>query len=146
MDIIFAMVTARSVNQSDLCAHLPVGSSLEAKKRRVGRGRRDPQLTEPIFLTFLLALLPPGKLLLSMDRTTWERGDTPPNLLVLCVVLHRYTVPLVWTALDHERNSSTVKRIQLVSRLLKALPAGRWKGLVADREFIGGEWEWFLGS
>ncbi|MDK2014836.1 transposase, partial [Deinococcus sp. 43] len=30
------------------------------------------------------------------------------------------------------------------SRLLKALPAARWKGLVADREFIGGEWFRFL--
>ncbi|UQN08488.1 hypothetical protein [Deinococcus sp. QL22] len=27
---------------------------------------------------------------------------------------------------------------------MKALPAGRWKGLVADREFIGGEWFRFL--
>ena len=75
---------------------------------------------------------------------TWERGDAPLNLLVLGVVLHGYTVPLVWTALDHDGNSGTVRRIQLVSRLLKALPAGRWKGLVADREFIGGEWFRFL--
>ena len=138
VDIVLAMVTARSVNHSDLCAHLPGASSIDAKRRRVERGCRDPQLTEPVFLAFLLALLPPGKLLLSMDRTTWERGNSPLNLLVLGVVLHGYTVPLVWTALDHDGNSGTVRRIQLVSRLLKALPAGRWKGLVADREFIGG--------
>ncbi len=144
VDVIFAMVTARSVNQSDLCAHLPGARSLDAKKRRVERGCRDPQLTGPVFLAFLLALLPPGKLLLSMDRTTWERGESPLNLLVLGVVLHGYTVPLVWTALDHDGNSGTVRRIQLVSRLLKALPAARWKGLVADREFIGGEWFRFL--
>ena len=75
---------------------------------------------------------------------TWERGESPLNLLVLGVVLHGYTVPLVWTALDHDGNSGTVKCIQLVSRLLQALPAGRWKGLVADREFIGGEWFRFL--
>ena len=58
VDIILAMVTARSVNQSDLCAHLPGTSSIEAKRRRVERGCRDPQLTEPVFLAFLLALLP----------------------------------------------------------------------------------------
>ena len=144
VDIILAMVTARSVNHSELCPHLPGVSSLDAKKRRVERGCRDPQLTESVFLAFLLALLPPGKLLLSMDRTTWERGTTPLNLLVLGVVLHGYTVPLVWIALDHDGNSGTVKRIQLVARLLKALPATRWKGLVADREFIGGEWFRFL--
>ncbi|MFC6665183.1 transposase [Deinococcus radiopugnans] len=151
------MVTARSVNQSDLCAHLPGMSSIEAKKRRVERGCRDPQLTESVFLAFLLALLPPGNCCSAWtapswaERTpmrtparTWERGDAPLNLLVLGVVLHGYTVPLVWTALDHDGNSGTVRRIQLVSRLLKALPASRWKGLVADREFIGGEWFRFL--
>jgi hypothetical protein len=142
--VIFAMVTARSVDQGDLCAHLPGASSIEAKRRRVERGCRDPQLTESVFLTFLLALLPPGKLLLSMDRTTWERGNAPLTLLVLGVVLHGYTVPLIWTALDHDGNSGTVRRIGLGSRRLKALPAARWKGLVADREFIGGEWFRFL--
>ena len=34
--------------------------------------------------------------------------------------------------------------MQLVFRLLKALPACRWKGLVADREFIGRDWFRFL--
>ncbi|MBB6018781.1 hypothetical protein HNQ04_004062 [Deinococcus radiopugnans ATCC 19172] len=75
---------------------------------------------------------------------TWERGESPLNLLVLGVVLHGYTVPLVWAALDHDGNSGTVKCIQLVSRLLQALPAARWKGLGADRAFIGGEWFRFL--
>ena len=60
VDVIFVMVTSRSVNQSDLCAHLPGASFLDAKKRRVERGCRDPQLTEAVFLAFLLALLPPG--------------------------------------------------------------------------------------
>lgn len=32
----------------------------------------------------------------------------------------------------------------LVLKLLQALPARRWKGLVADREFIGAEWFRFL--
>jgi hypothetical protein len=53
-------------------------------------------------------------------------------------------MPLVWIALDHDGSSDTAKGLQLVSRLLKALPAGRWKGWVADREFIGGEWFRFL--
>lgn len=32
----------------------------------------------------------------------------------------------------------------VVLRFLQALPARRWKGLVADREFIGAEWFRFL--
>jgi Transposase DDE domain len=49
-----------------------------------------------------------------------------------------------WTALPHDGNSHTDVRLELVKRLLKALPASRWKGLVADREFIGGAWFTFL--
>jgi transposase len=141
VDIVLALISAKSVNQSDLCGQLPGHSSPEAKKRRVERGLRDPQLTESVFLTLLLALLPPGKLLLSLDRTTWERGNAPLNLLVLGVVLHGYTLPLVWVALEHDGTSC---RMQLVSQLLKALLAARWKGLVADREFTLQDWFRFL--
>ncbi|GGR39431.1 hypothetical protein GCM10008957_55360 [Deinococcus ruber] len=81
---------------------------------------------------------------MSVDRTTWEHGEAPLNLLVLGAVVHGYTIPLVWIALDHTGNSDTRARMWLVLRLLQALPARRWKGLVADREFIGAEWFRFL--
>ena len=138
------MITGRSVNLSALCIHLPGDTTHDAKKRRAERACRDPQLTEEVFLSLLLCLLPVGKLLLTLDRTTWQRGEAPLNLLVLGVVLHGYTLPLVWTALEHDGNSSTDVCLDLVRRLLKALPARRWKGLVADREFIGGKWFAFL--
>ena len=157
VDVVQAVITSQTVNLSALCAHLPGNSSHDAKKRRAERAVRDEQLTEEVFLALLLSLLPAGKLLLSLDRTTWERGEAPLNLLVLGVVLHDYTLPLVWTALPHDGNflgrtapmrtlarSHTDVRLELVKRLLKALPASRWKGLVADREFIGGAWFAFL--
>jgi len=144
VDLVLAMVTAQSVNHRDLGPHLPGTSSPEAKKRRVERTIRDEQLTSQVFLALLLLQLPPGKLLMSLDRTTWEHGDSPLNLLVLGAVVHGYTIPLVWVALDHTGNSDTKARMWVVLRLLQALPARRWQGLVADREFIGAEWFRFL--
>ncbi len=53
--------------------------------------------------------------------------------------MHGDTISLVWIALDHIGNSDTRVRLWLVLKLLQALPATRWKGLVVDREFIGAE-------
>ncbi len=144
VDLVLAMVTTQSVNTSDLAPEMPGSSSPEAKKRRVERAVRDEQLTMHVFLALLLVHLPKGKVLMSIDRTTWEHGESPLNLLVLGAVVHGYTIPLVWVALDHTGNSNTRARMWLVLNLLRALPARRWKGLVADREFIGIEWFRFL--
>jgi len=120
LDVVQAMIIGQSVNLSVLSGHLLGESSVEAKKRRAERALRDEQLTGELFLSLILPLLPLGKLLLSLDRTTWKHGSSPLNLLVLGVVLHGYTLPLVWTALPHDGNSSTDVRLELVQRLLKA--------------------------
>lgn len=144
IDIMLAMITAQSVNHHKLSAHMPGKSSVEAKKRRVERGVGDEQLTMQTFLALILSHIPPGKWLLSLDRTNWEHGESPMNLLVLGVVIHGYTIPLMWDALDSTGTSDTKARMWVVSQLLRAFPACRWRGLVADREFIGAEWFRFL--
>lgn len=144
VDLVLAMITAQSINHRDLGPHMPGKSAAEAKKRRVERAIHDEQLTAQVFLALLLVHLPRGKVLMSVDRTTWEHGAAPLNLLVLGAVVHGYTIPLIWIALDHTGNSDTRARMWLVLKLLSALPARRWKGLVADREFIGAEWFRFL--
>ena len=144
IDTLLAIVSAHSVNLHDIAPKMPGHASLEAKQRRAQRAIHDPQLTAELFLLLMLSQLPPGKLLLSMDRTNWKRGDTSLNLLVLGAVVEGYTIPLVWTALDHGGNSDTAARCKLINQLLKVLPGRRWLGIVADREFIGAEWFRFL--
>lgn len=114
VDVVLAMITASSVNVGDLTSHLPGLCSTEAKKRRAERAVRDEQFTMQVFLALILAQLPAGKLLLSLDRTTWKHGKTPMNLLVLGAVVHGYTIPLVWVALDHVGNSDTKARMWVV--------------------------------
>jgi hypothetical protein len=144
IDVVLAMIAAKSVNHHDLSAHMPGISTPEAKKRRADRTFRDEQLDMGLFMAFLVVHLPPGKILLSLDRTNWEHGETPINYLVLGAVVHGFTIPLIWTPLDQAGNSHTYARMWLVLKLLQVLPAKRWQGLVADREFIGAEWFRFL--
>lgn len=144
VDVLLAMIAARSVNHHDLSAHLPGVSTPQAKKRRADRTFRDDQLDMDFFIALLVAHLPPGKVLLSLDRTNWEHGETSINFLVLGAVVHGFTLPLIWVPLDQAGNSHTYARMWLVLKLLHVLPAKRWQGLVADREFIGAEWFRFL--
>lgn len=144
IDVLLAMIAARSVNHHDLSAHMPGMSTPQGKKRRADRTFRDEQLDMGFFIALLVVHLPPGKVLLSLDRTNWEHGETPINFLVLGAVIHGFTLPLIWVPLDESGNSHTYARMWLVLKLLRALPAKRWLGLVADREFIGAEWFRFL--
>lgn len=144
LDIVLAMVTAQNVNHHRISSYMPGNSTVEAKKRRVERGVNDLQLTRQVFLALILVQIPPGKWVLSLDRTNWDYGGSSMNLLVLGVVIHGYTIPLVWEALDHTGNSDTNTRMWLIGQLLKVFPAARWRCLVADREFIGAEWFRFL--
>lgn len=95
IDIILAMIAAQSVNHHKLSPHMPGTSRVEAKKRRVERGVNDEQLTMQVFLALILSHVPPGKWLLSLDRTNWEHGKSPMNVLVLGVMIHGYTIPLI---------------------------------------------------
>lgn len=143
-DVVTALIQARSTKHADLALHLPGTTTVISKLRRVERCLHDEQLDEQVFLKLLLPVLPDEQLVMTMDRTNWEYGEADLNLLVLGVALDGFTLPLVWTALPHGGSSDTASRERLVARLLKVLPAKRWRVLVADREFIGREWFAFL--
>ena len=94
-DVICTLTLKQTTNQKKLAKGLPGTSTAEAKRKRLTRCLQDEQL-DACWLPFLISLLPKGKLVLTMDRTNWEYGETPLNLLVLGVVLERFTLPLVF--------------------------------------------------
>ena len=143
-EVLLALLQAESTLHRKIALHLPREATLESKTRTVARVFHDAQLTPQDVTDVLLPLLPDRRLTLIMDRTTWHYGQTPLNILVLGAILGGAVIPLVWSILPHQGNSSTAARILLVARLLKVLPAKRWTVLIADREFVGQEWCSFL--
>jgi hypothetical protein len=79
-----------------------------------------------------------------LDRTTWQLGGTPINVLVLSVAYGGVSVPLMWTVLGKKGNSSTEERIALIERFLRRFPLERIECLTADREFRGHRWLAYL--
>ena len=152
-EVLLGILQAESTHHRKIALHLPRSASLDSKTRIVARVFHDLQLTSQDVLNVLLPLLPSGRLTMVMDRTTWHYGQTLLNILVLGVLLGGVVLPLVWTVLPHQGNSSGAVRILLVAQLLKVLPAKRWAVLIADRrasvvddavlpksEFVGKEW------
>ena len=83
VDVVQEMITGRTVNLSALCVHLPSDSTHDAKKRRAERAFRDEQLTDEVFLSLLLSLLPAGTLLLTLDRCHRRRQTGSGALSVM---------------------------------------------------------------
>lgn len=89
---------------------------------------------------------PGGPAVLAIDRTNWAFGGTEHNLLVVGVVLGDTLLPLCWTALGKDGASSGKERIALMRKLLRFWKKDDIACLLADREFIGGEWLLWLRS
>ncbi|NIP23505.1 MAG: IS4 family transposase, partial [Phycisphaerae bacterium] len=81
-----------------------------------------------------------GKVYLSMDRTNWQWGKSPINILMLSLVYKGTAIPIFWAMVPTNGNSSTFTRIALMNRFIKQFGAKRIAGLLCDREFVGKEW------
>jgi len=81
-----------------------------------------------------------------MDRTNWKFGVVHINILMLSVVYKGVALPLMWTLLHRAGNSDTQERIDLINRYIRLFGKENIKHLLADREFVGGEWFAYLIS
>ena len=77
---------------------------------------------------------------LVLDRTNWQWGKVNINYLTLAVVHHGNAIPVYWLVLNKKGNSNQRERICLLNRFIKQFGTNNIKGILGDREFIGGEW------
>ena len=86
----------------------------------------------------------PEPWVLAVDRTQWDVGSTPINILTLGVVHEGIAFPLVWMMLNKKGNSNTAERIDLMERFYELFPHVQVRCLTSDREFVGGDWLSYL--
>ena len=141
--LVLAMIQARSVILYTLKNHVQLPGTSAIRYQRLLRFVQF-QLPDDLFTRFALSFLPPGRLDLILDRTTWKLGQQDVNILLLSAVWNGFSLPLMWTLLPHGGSSSQLVRQTLLERFLKVCPADRIGGLLADREFIGKTWFHFL--
>lgn len=86
----------------------------------------------------------PEPWVLAADRTQWDVGNSPVNILTLGVVHEGIAFPLVWMMLDKKGNSNTQERIDLMERFYELFPHTQVRCLTSDREFVGSDWLSYL--
>lgn len=140
--IVVGLIGARTVNLAHLASERGSGCvALASTYRRLQRFFQHVSLTHD-WAARVIAEFAGGaeKRTLVMDRTNWKVGGKVVNLLVLAIRTRHSQVPLMWTVLGHEGNSSCEERIALMARYVAIFGAQSIEMLLADREFAGHVW------
>ncbi len=138
----------RTVTLSELALTLNPRAKAESNERRLRRFLACFEFDQEVIARLIVALIPQkDNLVISIDRTNWQFGKTKINILMAAVAYKGIAIPVAWSLLDKQDNSSTKERIDLMDRLLKVIPSAKIKAVVADREFIGNKWfSYLLGA
>lgn len=142
---IIALFQVRTVNLTELSVAFAGESKPSSKYKRLQRFFRGFELNYAEFAQAVLRLMNiPQPWVLSLDRTNWKLGKANINFLVLGVVYQGIAFPLLWTLLDKKGNSNTDERIEFIEAFLESMKDSTIDCLVADREFIGADWFYYL--
>lgn len=143
--LIVGLVQCRTVNLSHIASQFPAQAQHKSNYRRLQRFFQSIRLDQALVAQIVVRMLNLSRpKCLALDRTNWKVGSKDINVLLLAIVTRRFRVPLLWTVLDHQGNSNTDQRIALMQRYLDLFGAASIELLMADREFIGGNWIEFL--
>lgn len=80
---------------------------------------------------------------LLLDGTSWQKGKRKIHYLTLCVVYQGVAIPIYWEDLQKKGVSNVKERKRIIRKAMKYYNL-KDKTLLADREYIGGDWFCFL--
>lgn len=144
--MILAMIAVRTVNLVDIaCAFGGGQTKALSNYRRLQRffSGFDFSYSEVASLLFGL-FAGESKVYLSMDRTNWQWGQSPINILMLSLVYKGAAIPICWPMIHNKGSSNTTTRIELMDRFIQQFGVKCVAGLLCDREFVGKAWFQYL--
>ena len=136
----------RTVNLTEIAAAFEGKAKLLSRYRRLQRFFSGFEIDYQVIARFIFQLFDfKAKIYLSMDRTNWQWGKKNINILMLAIVYKGTAIPIIWSLLNKKGNSKTAERIDIMKIFLSWFGKNCIAGLLADREFIGGDWfKWLI--
>ena len=140
-----SLIKSKSVNLADIAGLFSMTNKFESNYRRIQRFFQGYMMNFVKIGQMLISMLPrQTKYVVAIDRTNWEFGKTPINIMLVSVVYKEISLPVCWMLLDKKGFSNHYERIELLNRLFEILPKEQIQCLVGDREFDGKEFIGFL--
>lgn len=145
---LIASIQVCSINLTQIAAVFAGRAKPDSHYKRIQRFLRLFEISYAEIAVLLVSLIGvPRPWVLTLDRTNWQLGKTPLNILVLGMVYKGVAIPVLWTMLEKKGNSKTPQRIALVAEFVRLFGAQSILYLCADREFIGKIWfQWLLDN
>ncbi|WP_296841779.1 IS4 family transposase [Thiofilum sp.] len=142
------LLSARQMNLALLAVHIDSDTDIGSRYRRMQRFFSQVFFNYNDIAHFLMGMFAFSgqQYYLTLDRTNWKWGKSNLNLLTLAVVYQGAAIPVYWMVLNKRGNSNQRERIALLQRFISQFGRNNILGVLADREFIGGQWWKWLSS
>lgn len=138
---LIALIQVRTVNLTEIASVFPGRAKEESHYKRIQRFLRLFEISYALVAVLIVSLMGvPSPWVLTLDRTNWQLGKTPLNMLVLGIVYKGVAIPVLWTILEKKGNSNTAQRRAIITEFIEMFGVGSILYLTADREFIGKTW------
>lgn len=145
---LIALIQVCSVNLTEIAAVFPGRAKPASHYKRIQRFLRFFEISYAVIAMLIVSLMrAPRPWVLTLDRSNWQLGQTPLNLLVLGLVYKGVAIPVLWTILAKKGNSNTAERKAIMADFIALFGADAILYLCADREFIGKVWfQWLMAN
>lgn len=147
VNMLLALIVTRTMNLSKLACAFASDAQQSSRYRRLQRFFAEFKIDYDMIAGFIFKIffVANGKWYLAIDRTNWQWGKADINILTLAIVFKGTAIPIYWELLDKKGNSGTPERIALIQKFVDRFGKECIAGILADREFIGGDWfKWLL--
>jgi len=144
---IIALCKVQTVTFEKLANAFDTTTKPESSLRRIQRFIASFDFNRDCVAKLIFNLLPDNKkVILSIDRTNWQFGQTDINIFMLGVVYNGVAFPLLFCMLSKKGNSNSEEPIALIDRFIKLFGKECIEALTADREFVGQKWLNYLNK
>lgn len=133
--IIKSLILCRGSYYKNLAEEIKGDILLDSKIKAVSRFLKGNHIDDNEFCNFMRHFIPEGKLLLSIDRTTWELGKNIRNILVLAVSYEKIGMPILFKEIGYRGACTAEDQIEIIREFVRVYGKERIEAVMGDREF-----------